>query len=52
MHNINLDLGEKVWGGIGCIGLEQDRNQYRALVNTVKNLWDIHFGEVREWLHN
>jgi hypothetical protein len=27
------------WGGMEWIDLAQDRNQWRALVNTVMNLW-------------
>jgi hypothetical protein len=48
VHNIKLDLGEIGWGGIDWIGFGQDRNQCRALVNTVMNLWDINFREVLE----
>jgi transcription termination factor 2 len=36
--NIRLDLRETGWGGMGCIDLAQDRDQWRALVNTVMNL--------------
>jgi hypothetical protein len=36
--NIKLDLREIGWGGIDWIGLAQDRDQWRALVNVVKNL--------------
>jgi hypothetical protein len=48
VHNIKLDLGEIGWGGIGWIGLAHDKNQCRALVSTVMNLWVIKFGEVLE----
>jgi hypothetical protein len=34
-----MDLGEIAWGGVDWIGLAQDRNKWRALVNTVINLW-------------
>jgi hypothetical protein len=27
------------WGGVGWIGLAQDMDQWRALVNVVMNLW-------------
>jgi hypothetical protein len=36
--NIKLDLRETGWGGIGWIGLAQYRDQWRAIVNMVKNL--------------
>jgi hypothetical protein len=34
-----MDLREIGWGGMGWIDLAQDRDQLRALVNTVMNLW-------------
>jgi hypothetical protein len=37
--NIRLDLREIGWGGMDWIDLAQDRDQWRALVNTVMNLW-------------
>jgi hypothetical protein len=36
--NIKIDLGEIGWDGMHWIDLAQDRNQWRALVNTVMNL--------------
>jgi hypothetical protein len=33
-----MDLGEMGWGGMDWIDLAQDRDQWRALVNTVMNL--------------
>jgi hypothetical protein len=33
-----MDLTDKEWGGMDWIDLAQDRNQWRALVNTVMNL--------------
>jgi hypothetical protein len=33
-----LDLKEMEWGGVDWIGLAQDRNKWRALVNVVMNL--------------
>jgi hypothetical protein len=36
--NIRMDLGEIRWGGTDWIDLAQDRDQWRALVNTVINL--------------
>jgi hypothetical protein len=37
MDNIKMDLREIRWDGMDCIDLAQDRNQWRALVNTVMN---------------
>jgi hypothetical protein len=34
-----MDLVEVEWGDVGWIGLAQDRNKWRALVNAVMNLW-------------
>jgi hypothetical protein len=36
--NIKMNLRELVWGGIYWIDLVQNRDQWRALVNTVMNL--------------
>jgi hypothetical protein len=36
--NIRMDLREIRWGGMDWINLMQDRDQWRALVNTVINL--------------
>jgi hypothetical protein len=36
--NIRIDLRDIGWGGMDWIDLAQDRDQWRALVNTVKNL--------------
>jgi hypothetical protein len=33
-----MDLRETGWGGIDWIALVQDRDQWRALVNTIMNL--------------
>jgi hypothetical protein len=38
VHNIRIDLGEAGWGDVDWIGLAQDRNRCRALVNSVLNL--------------
>jgi hypothetical protein len=38
VDNIKLDLRETGWDGIDWIDLAQDRDQWRALVNTVMNL--------------
>jgi hypothetical protein len=37
--NIKIDLGEIGWDGVNWVDLAQDRDQWRALVNTVMNLW-------------
>jgi hypothetical protein len=36
--NIKMDLREIGWDGVDWIYLDQDRDQWRALVNTVMNL--------------
>jgi hypothetical protein len=33
-----MDLREIEWGGMDWIDLAQDRDQWRALANTVRNL--------------
>jgi hypothetical protein len=40
VDNIKMDLREKGWGGMDWIYLAQDRDQWRALLNTVINLRD------------
>jgi hypothetical protein len=37
VDNIKMDLGEVGWGDVNWIGLTQDRNRRRALVNSVLN---------------
>jgi predicted small integral membrane protein len=37
--NIRMDLVEVGWCHVEWIGLAQDRNRWRALVNSVLNLW-------------
>jgi hypothetical protein len=36
--NIRIDVRGRGWGGMDWIVLAQDRDQWRALVNTVMNL--------------
>jgi hypothetical protein len=38
VDNIRMDIGEVGWGNVDWIGLTQDRNRWRALVNSVLNL--------------
>jgi hypothetical protein len=38
VDNIKMDLLEIVWGCVDWIGLAQDRDKWRALVNAVMNL--------------
>jgi hypothetical protein len=38
VDNIRMDLGEVGWSDVDRIGLAQDRNRWRALVNSVLNL--------------
>jgi hypothetical protein len=39
LNNFRMDLGEMGWGGEDWIGLAQGRDKWRALVNSVLNLW-------------
>jgi hypothetical protein len=36
--NIRMNLRDRGWGGMEWVDLAQDRDQWRALVNTVMNL--------------
>jgi hypothetical protein len=38
MDNIKVDLLEMGWGGVDWIGLTQNRDKWRTLVNAVMNL--------------
>jgi hypothetical protein len=38
VDNIKMDLREMGWDGVDWVDLAQDRDQWRALVNTVMNL--------------
>jgi hypothetical protein len=38
IKSVRMDLGEVGWGDVDWIGLAQDRNRWRALVNSVLNL--------------
>jgi hypothetical protein len=37
LDNIRMDLLESVWGDVDWISLAQDRDRWRALVNSVLN---------------
>jgi hypothetical protein len=37
--NIKMDLGEIEWSGMNSMNVAQDRDQCKALVNTVMKLW-------------
>jgi hypothetical protein len=39
VDNIRMDLLEVGWGDVEWICLAQDRNRWRALMNSVLNLW-------------
>jgi hypothetical protein len=39
LDNIKMDLREIGWDGVDWIDMAQDRDQWRALVNTVLNFW-------------
>jgi hypothetical protein len=38
MNNIRMHLGQVGWGDVDWIGLAQDKNRWRAFVNSVLNL--------------
>jgi hypothetical protein len=38
VNNIRMDFGEVGWNDMDWIGLAQDRNRWRALVNSALNL--------------
>jgi hypothetical protein len=38
LDNIGMDLVEVGWGDVDWIGLAQDRDRWRALVNSILNL--------------
>jgi hypothetical protein len=38
VNNIKMDLADVGWGDVDWIGLAQDRNSWRALVNSILNL--------------
>jgi hypothetical protein len=38
LNNIRVDLVQAGWGDVDWIGLAQDRDRWRALVNSVLNI--------------
>jgi hypothetical protein len=38
VDNVKMDIGETRWGDVDWIGLAQDRNRWKFLVNSVINL--------------
>jgi hypothetical protein len=38
VDNIKMDLGEVEWDDVDLIGMDQDRNSWRDLVNLVINI--------------
>jgi hypothetical protein len=38
VYNIRMDLGEVGWDDVDWIGLAQDKNRWRPLVNSALNL--------------
>jgi len=38
-NNIRMDLRELGWEGMDWMHVAQNRDQWRALVNTIMNLW-------------
>jgi hypothetical protein len=39
VFNIKMDLRDIEWGGMDWIDLAKDREQWKAPLNTVMNLW-------------
>jgi hypothetical protein len=39
VDDIKMDLREIGWGGMDWIEVAQDRDQWRAVVNSVMNFW-------------
>jgi hypothetical protein len=52
-NNIKINLREKGWGGMDWIHLAEDREEWRALVNTVMDLRvSTKCWEILEWMSN
>jgi hypothetical protein len=39
VDNINIELVERGWDGVDWIGLAQDTDKWKVLVNVAMNLW-------------
>jgi hypothetical protein len=52
VNNIKMDLREIGWDGMDWNDVAQDRDQWRALVNTNEPSGSIKCWEFLEWLHN
>jgi hypothetical protein len=39
VDNVKMDLREIGWGGMDWIDVAQDKDQWRAFVNTIMDLW-------------
>jgi hypothetical protein len=53
VDNIMMDLGEVGWGDVDWFGLAQDRNRWRAPVDSVMNLLGSKtYWETINWPHN
>jgi hypothetical protein len=50
VDNIRMDFGEVGWGGVDWIGLTQDRDSWRVLVNEPSD--SIKCWETIEWSNN
>jgi hypothetical protein len=45
-----MDVGETGWGGMKWIDLANDRDQWRAVLNTVMNIRFYKMQRILEWL--
>jgi hypothetical protein len=52
VDNIKMDLREIGWDGMDWIDLAQNREHWRALVNTVMSLHSLKCWKVPEWQQN
>jgi hypothetical protein len=47
VDNVKIDLVDRGWGGVDWIGLAQDRDKWRVLVNVIMNFGGRSVGIVR-----